>query len=79
MDVSLSELQELVMDREAWRAAIDGVTKIRTWLSDWTEPYNLNPLNLSILTTKEYQFSLFLSLKGYRLYGTYKYITEAED
>ena len=34
MDVSLSELQELVMDREAWRTAIYGVTKSRTGLSD---------------------------------------------
>ena len=34
MDVSLSELQELVMDREAWRAAIYGATKSRTRLSD---------------------------------------------
>ena len=34
MDVSLSELQELVTDREAWRAAINGVAKIRTQLSD---------------------------------------------
>ena len=34
MDVSLSELRELVMDREAWRAGIHGVVKIRTQLSD---------------------------------------------
>ena len=37
MDVSLSELQELVMDREAWRVAIHGVTRSQTWLSYWTE------------------------------------------
>ena len=34
MDMSLSELQELIMDREAWRAMIHGVTKSQTWLSD---------------------------------------------
>ena len=37
MDVSLSEFQESVMDREAWRAAIHGVAKSRTRLRDWTE------------------------------------------
>ena len=37
MDMSLSELRGLVMNRGAWRAAIHGVAKSRTWLSDWTE------------------------------------------
>ena len=40
MDVSLSELWEMVMDREAWHAAIHGVTKSRTRLRDWTELMN---------------------------------------
>ena len=37
MDMSLSKLQQLVMDRDAWRAPVHGVTKSLTWLSDWTK------------------------------------------
>ena len=52
MDMSLSELRELVMDREAWRAAIHAVLKSWTRLSDWTE------LNWKILKTWEFNFLL---------------------
>ena len=45
MDVTLSELRELVMEREAWCAVIHGVAKSWTWLSDWTE-LNWKPLTV---------------------------------
>ena len=50
MDVSLSELPELVMDREAWRAVIHGVTKSRTLLNDFTFTFHFHALEKEMAT-----------------------------
>ena len=57
MDVSLGELRELVMDREAWRAVIHGVSKSQTQLSNWTElNWTENDFNKIVFKVTKTQF-----------------------
>ena len=61
MDVNLSKLREFVMDRESWRAAIRGVTKSRTWLSDWTELMTWNQTVFHLTMDLEHQYRFWTS------------------
>ena len=71
MDVSLSELWEMVMDREAWRATIHGVTNNRTWLSDWSELNGVRKCSSFIILQLIDQFSKHHLLKSCLLFIVY--------
>ena len=65
VDMSLGGLQELVMDREAWRAAVHGITKSQTRLSDWTELKNVFLfvyVTIQITTFNLYFFPVFMRI-----------------
>ena len=74
-DLSLSKLQELVMDREVWRAAVHGVARSWTWLTDWTEKAQRIFLDMQSdysvngLIARE-EFKLFSCILSYQLKQT---------
>ena len=67
MEMSLSKLQEIVKDREAWRATVHRVAKSWTWLSDWKEQYKSKIYDTNIIKVRKKEVDVYYS-KGLLLY-----------
>ena len=74
MDMGLGKLQELVIDREAWHAAIHGVTKSQTQLSDWTTQ-NLGKFITAVTEISQYVFTVISVVPSPLSYGIPSYIS----
>ena len=77
MDMSLSELQELVMDREAWHAVIHGVAKNRTRLSNWTELNYAVPLLGNLFPDPTPQLPSIHPVNSHKSHSVYFFLREA--
>ena len=79
MDMSLSKLRELVIDREAWHAAVYGDTESRTWLSDWTETERLEDWRDWVKNLREHLWDMFFHQRSIILLSCFSLLRKKEN